>query len=399
MINFCYDDLGEFGIGYPNLARPGLSPDQFDDTWPRSIPIRLLVYFETERIANQAHLVSSAPVGSWYPVAWAWHDFTCDYIGLISQTALSRLRAGEIRLLFYYHEGDNPARIIQHLHERCLNHQIPEDCFLLVSANSAADRYRQGCYFPDHEYFFRWINQWQPTRDFEVSAKSYQFTALNRTHKDWRAMIMADLVASGLLDRSQWSYNTDISLQEDERDNPLQWQSVPDWRAITQRFIEQGPYFCDDADSDLHNDHQQVNIQLYSESACHLVIETLLDADSSDGVFLTEKTYKCIKFAQPFVIVGTPGSLAQLRRDGYRTFDKVIDPSYDDIVDNSQRYLEIKRLLDRLRHIPGDQLLAQCRDDVLHNQEIFICHRSMGLTRLLERLSRPMCGQVHTGTP
>lgn len=386
MINFCYDDLGDFSIGYPNLARRDIEPWQFDDTWPRVVPMRLLMYMVAQNIQHSAHLVENAPVGSWYPVAWAWHDFTVDYVGLCSDLVRERLRAKEIRLFFYYHEGDNPSRIVPHLQQRCQQHQVPIDCFLLVSANSAAQHLAQACYFPDHEYFFRWLNRRQSPARPTPGARQYKFTALNRLHKSWRAYVMADLHKHGLLDRSIWSYNTDMIMDSADSDNPLDSAAVQGWVDTVQNFLSRGPYFCDGTDADAHNDHTLVNAALYTQSSCHIVFETLMDADGSGGSFLTEKTYKCIKYAQPFVIVGTSGSLAQLRQDGYRTFDSVWDNSYDDIVDNTQRYLAIRRLLGEIQRQDGRTLLERCLPDLEHNQRVFLDMQSLGLNRLLQRL-------------
>lgn len=386
MIHFCYDDMGEFGLGYPNLARKDIEPWQFDDTWPRTVPLRLLLYLQAQGTAYQAHLVADAPVGAWYPIAMAWHDFECDYLGLLAEITRQRVRNRHLRLLFYYHEGDNPARIIQHLRDRCQQHDVPADCFLLVSANSAADDLDQACYFPDHEYFFRWLNRSQPPRTPDRSPRSRVFTALNRLHKSWRAAVMADLVDQRLLDQSYWSYNTNMVMDDADVDNPLDQQCLPGWNDATERFLANGPYFCDGDDADSHNDHTAINHVLYQDSYCHIVFETLMDADGSGGCFLTEKTYKCIKYGQPFVIVGTAGSLAQLRRDGYRTFDHVIDSSYDAIQDNTARWLRLREIVREIAGADKSRILDGCLPDLIHNQRIFLDLQSQGLSRLIQRL-------------
>lgn len=396
VINFCYDDLGQYGIGYPNLARTGLDPERFDSEWPRVVPLRLLMHMKSMGINNRAFLIAQAPVGSWYPVAFAWHDFSCDYIGLMAPQTLDRLRQREIMVLFYYHEGDNPLLIRDHLRHRCVQNNVPPDCFLLVSANSAADTLDQCTYFPDHEYFFRWINRHQHPDVPSIKTRPYVFTALNRLHKSWRAHVMADLYDQGLLADSLWSYNHDVTMHDANEEHPLDLGAIDDWQAITKKFLDNGPYYCDNNDSDLQNDHRQVNTMLYSDSYCHIVLETLMDADGSSGAFLTEKTYKCIKFGQPFVIVGTPGSLGQLRQAGYRTFDSVIDPTYDEISDASTRYLEIRRVLSDIRQQDPLDFFQKCLPDILHNQDVFLNHKSSGLDRLLDRMR---CAQEHTVTP
>jgi len=51
----------------------------------------------------------------------------------------------------------------------------------------------------------------------------------------------------------------------------------------------------------------------------------------------TEKIFKAINLMQPFIIVGELGQLASLQTQGYKTFGKWIDESYDSIEDPGVR--------------------------------------------------------------
>lgn len=370
-INFCFDSLGDYGIGYPNLARPGLNPDEFDDTWPRVLPLRLLMYLKQENLEFSTFLIDQAPKGSWYPVALAWHNFECDYFELMSDLVLGRLRSRDIKVLFYYHEGDHPGHIQQRLESLCRQHELPIDCYLFISANSAARSLDHFVYFNDHEYFFRYINRYQSAPTASDAPRPHQFTALNRIHKWWRASVMSDLRRSGILDQSLWSYNTTCTIDDKELDNPIELDSVPGWRTYLGNFLAGGPYVCDTPNDSAHNDHRRINTDLYLNSYCHIVIETLFDVDGSGGAFLTEKTFKCIKYGQPFVIVGPVGSLKVLRDQGYRVFDHVTDNSYDLIENNTQRWFAVKHTLQKLQQQDMHKWYLSCLDDVKHNQQVF----------------------------
>lgn len=386
MINFCYDRLGEHSLGYPNIAQDNLAPDEFDLTWPRSIAFRLNMYLRSAEIDFRVHQVAQAPSGSWYPVALAWHDFDCDYIGLIPEVTLDRVRSRDIRILFYYHEGDHPGLIQDRLDFLCHAHDLPLT-YLLISANTSAEQYNRCCYFPDHELFFRYVNRRQPTLVISDDSKPYEFTVLNRTHKWWRASIMSDLDRHGLLDKSLWSYNTECRIDDPWANNPLSVMSDPDWHQHLRRFMDQGPYHCDSLGENQHNDHRLVNLSLYQDSYCHVVMETLFDVDQSGGAFLTEKTYKCIKFGQPFVIAGGPGSVAALRTAGYRVFDHVIDHSYDLIQDNDQRWQALRIEIARLKSQDMHLWFWSCMDDLRHNQMLYEKPMLPSLQRLMHRLS------------
>lgn len=385
MIDFCYDSLGEYNIGYPNLAKPGLGPAELDETYPRSIAFRPNMYFRQADISWRVHLVEDAPKGSWYPVALGWHDFGCDYFALMSPRVLGRVRDNQIRVLFYYHEGDNPERIQTRLDYLCAQHNLPLT-YLFISANTAADRYPRTCYFPDHELFFKYVNRRQGFPTITDHERKYKFTALNRTHKWWRASVMTDLHRHGLLEQSLWSYNTTCGIDDQEEDNPISIRSDSGWYDDMKKFIAHGPYFCDGPDEDEHNDHRRVNTDLYTDSYCHLVIETLFDVDQSGGAFLTEKTYKCIKFGQPFVIIGSVNSLQSLRDAGYQVFDHAIDNIYDTIKDNTQRWLSIRETIRKIRSQDMHQWYLSCMDDLKHNQEIYQEKIQISLDRLICRL-------------
>jgi hypothetical protein len=374
-------------LGYPNLARLGLQGHEFDNQWPRTVPLRLLVYFNRAGIVSNSFTVQDAPRDSWYPVALAWHDFDCDYISLMSSELLQRIRNCEIRILFYYHEGDNPIKIKQHIDALCVNYNLPHDCYLFVSANTAAEDLNNFEYFPDHEHFFRYINRKQSMPEIDVKKRSHEFTALNRTHKWWRASCMADLLRSDVLNRSLWSYNTQCMIDDREEDNPLELDNVSGWRDAVKNFVSKGPYFCDSDDDQSHNDHRHVPVSLYQDSYCHLVIETLFDADQSGGAFLTEKTYKAIKFGQPFVIIGTAHSLRTLRQQGYQTFDHAIDNSYDEITDNTQRWLAVRNSILKIKSQNMHEWFLQCLSDVKHNQQIFNDTHKASLNIIAQRLS------------
>ena len=387
-INFCFDHMSSPGrLGYPNLARSGLQGHEFDNQWPRTVPLRLLVYFDLAGIETRSFTVKDAPVKSWYPVALAWHDFDCDYISLMSPAVISRVKNRDIQILFYYHEGDNPAKIKQHIDTLCCNHELPRDCYLFISANTAAADLNNFAYFPDHEHFFRYINRRQYMPEIFIGTRAHQFTALNRTHKWWRASCMADLLRSHVLDRSLWSYNTHCTIDDNEIDNPLELDSIEGWRSNVKSFVSQGPYFCDSDNDQSHNDHRRVPINLYHDSYCHLILETLFDADQSGGAFLTEKTYKAIKFGQPFVIIGTAHSLRTLRQQGYKTFDHAIDNSYDEIIDNTQRWLAVRKSILEIQSQDMHGWFLRCLSDLKHNQQIFNDVKKASLNNITPRLS------------
>jgi len=74
------------------------------------------------------------------------------------------------------------------------------------------------------------------------------------------------------------------------------------------------------------SDYQNTNIEV--------VLETLFD---DSRWHLTEKSLRPIALAQPFILVGTAGSLEYLRSYGFKTFDGIWSESYDQITDPALR--------------------------------------------------------------
>jgi hypothetical protein len=172
------------------------------------------------------------------------------------------------------------------------------------------------------------------------------------------------------------------------KDNPIEIDCFEHLRTDLQIFLDGAPYVCDQLTADDHNNHHVTEIGHYTNSYCNIVLETHFDADGSGGAFLTEKTFKPIKFGQPFVIVGTPGSLKALRELGYRTFDHAIDNSYDLEIDNTQRWIQIKSAVAQIKQHDMAQWFASCLDDVRHNQQVFLSSKYDRLNSLLERLKK-----------
>lgn len=390
MIEFCFDQLADTSIGYPNLALIKAEPyttswREFEHHFPKTVPLRLLLYFQQSNIPYKISQVGQHQSGAWYPVGIGWFNFEFDYFGSMTNRVRHALQQRQLKVLFYYHEGDNPFRIKQRLDLLATKWSLPPDCYVFVSANTTTAAIDNFIYFPDHEFFFNYVNRHQLPRGTS-SQRHYIFTLLSRTHKAWRASVVSDLHRYGLLNRSLWSYGL-VNDTTDQGEDPIDALSQLGWARARNIFLDNAPYSCDAFDNEQQNDHSNINVDLYTQSYCHIVLETHFDADQSGGAFLTEKTYKCIKYGQPFVIIGAPGSLQALREAGYHTFDNVIDPTYDTIIDNNQRWQAVKSVIASISQCQDHrQWLKSCQLDCDHNQRLFAQRMIPAVNTLLERL-------------
>ena len=88
-----------------------------------------------------------------------------------------------------------------------------------------------------------------------------------------------------------------------------------------------------------------VNHRCYTDSWFSLVTETIYDYPYS---FRTEKIWKPILMAHPFVVAANRGYLKDLRNAGFRTFHSLIDEHYDQI---DCPHARIERIIDTVRGI------------------------------------------------
>ena len=397
MVNFFFDSITNSGIPYPNLGHSVARPGQpqwrnIDSQWPYITHFRPLLYFK--RAAHSYQVLShghSEFNRAWYPIAFGWFDFSVDYIRLIPEETRRLISDRKLQILFYYHEGDNPELIKHRLNSMCVSNNLPTDCYRFVSSNTQAEKLDQCFYFDDHENFFRFINQGQTATTVSRTppAMDYIFTCLVRQPKDWRAIVMADLWRSKLLDQSQWSFNT---VNQRRSVNvarlPFDLSLLPGIQESLKEFESVTPKFCDDLSEAQHNDHTDINVDMYTRSMCNVVFETHYEADNSHGAFVTEKVWKCIKYGQPFVVVGTAGTLSVLRSAGYRVFDGVIDNSYDEVRDPTQRWLALKATMENIKQRSHDRgaWWRECLHDLYHNQKLFDSRQVTGLIPLMDYL-------------
>jgi hypothetical protein len=84
------------------------------------------------------------------------------------------------------------------------------------------------------------------------------------------------------------------------------------------------------------------SIEKFKNSTLHIVPETWHETTTRfDYMFFSEKTFKPIWHLQPFIIIGNVGSLKALRKLGYKTFNGLIDESYDSIENPEDRIIAI----------------------------------------------------------
>lgn len=375
---------------YPALARHQAIPytqawREFGQHWPHTIPVRLQEYCDHHGVKlNIVDIDSEWPANAFYPVGLGFFDFGIDYFELLPERIRAGLFFDDVRVLFYYHEGDNPFHIKARLDELCTKHDLRNNCYKFVSGNTAAKQLENFVYFADFELWYYQRNRTSPALKIHNNPRERDFTVLNRLHKSWRAMAMADLKSLDLLANSYWSYcETGVF---DDAECPIEIDAIAGLRTATEEFLQAAPYISDELDFDQRNDHSTLVAKYHVNSYCNIVMETHFDADQSGGAFLTEKTFKPIKHGQLFFVAGPAGSLQVLRDLGYRVFDDVLDNRYDLEQDHTQRWQALTRAV-YFAQSELPELFEQARTDIEHNQQLFLAGKTGRLNTLIREIN------------
>lgn len=205
------------------------------------------------------------------------------------------------------------------------------------------------------------------------------FLCFNRIIKDYRVILSFLFFKNNLLpfsnisqkafkDQSdyQFGHNTNTSLNQ-----------LVDYISF-EKFIESLPWTVD-TDEFATNHWNTLPVDIFEQSFVWVTTETDFGTDGPQiKSFITEKTYKPIAFFVPFIIVGPPFTLQTLKDEGYRTFSKWWDESYDSEPDPLKRMKKIEKLLIEISKLSIERLLeitSEMQEVLQHNHSHLMQNR------------------------
>ena len=129
-----------------------------------------------------------------------------------------------------------------------------------------------------------------------------------------------------------------------------------------------------------------VNPRCYTDTWFSVVTETIYDYPHT---FRTEKIWKPMLMAHPFVVMANSGYLQSLRDAGFRTFNHVIDERYDQI---DCPHTRAERIIDTVSWISNNRGAADfweaSRDVCKYNQQHLVEHNRRERAELPHNLER-----------
>jgi len=203
--------------------------------------------------------------------------------------------------------------------------------------------------------------------------RPYEFLFLNgrlRPHRKW---LIDGLRANHLLDHALWTnLNSRVEMGFTSALAPEQQEPIrllPELYEIPRAVPNLGKEYSGFAKHELFNNtwgDAIVNHRCYTDTWFSVVTETIYDYPHS---FRTEKIWKPILMAHPFVVAANKGYLKDLRNAGFQTFSSVIDESYDQIDCPSARADAIIATIGEISHSGAAHFWEATRDICKHNQQ------------------------------
>lgn len=236
--------------------------------------------------------------------------------------------------------------------------------------------------FAAHDWFrgYRYDSRLLNPKDRTIKKKYITFNRITSGLRVYRSLLIAELIKHNILAEGHVSYNDAcsenganyISNLSDARENRIITQET---LLETVKYLDQAPLplRIDYPDEQFIPNHsfQLSAVEQTQESFVYVVTETCYWERKHH---LTEKIFKPIVSKMPFVLVGPAHNLKYLREYGFKTFDKWIDESYDDIEDPILRMRAIGRTMSNICSNSESELydiLQEMTTVLEHNYNLF----------------------------
>jgi len=218
--------------------------------------------------------------------------------------------------------------------------------------------------------------QIQAALDYK-SHRPYEFLLLNGRLRPHRKYLIDHLRAQGLLSHALWTNlgsqvemaftsALDTGKTEPIRLLPSEYEIE---RAVPQQELVPESGFVKNLLFNNTWGDAVVNHRCYTDTWFSVVTETIFDYPHT---FRTEKIWKPILMAHPFVVAANQGYLKDLRAAGFRTFGHLIDEHYDHIASPTAR---AERIIDTVRGISqmgAAEFWSASRDICKYNQQLLV---------------------------
>jgi hypothetical protein len=294
---------------------------------------------------------------------------------LIDSKVIEDVQAGRAKIVLifplegtsadYTHEEDF---II--LHQWCKKYDLNRDQVYYIHGNYKGVVLAKDLnftYIPIN-IFYCWVPYIPPAISEYVPVDDKNlFLSYNRRPRLHRTVFVCEMIRAGLTDKGLFSYYGD---NRKDSFRVLRDHGRQDLEPESKILDSMIPV---ELDMDLGTNNPAWNIvpEHYARTAISVIPETLYGPHTN---FFSEKTWKTIAVGHPFMMISSPGMLAELRAEGYYTFGSFWDESYDTMPGLYDRIKAVVSELKRLSALTPDQIknMRERMHPILeHNQQLF----------------------------
>jgi len=215
--------------------------------------------------------------------------------------------------------------------------------------------------------------------DLQLEQIKYKFLHMNRTHRMHRQLFSKFLIQKNMFAENCVAINLENNLNADVQTSPIEnvypgcinVDQNDDWpmnKSLAELWRD--TKLSQHSNPDIDQLYWQSHYDFIEKAGFYIVSETVFHHPYPH---FTEKMTSALLSGRPFIVIGPSGSLRTLKSKGYKTFDNVVDESYDGITDPSSRMEVIFKIVEELNNRPLDQIkqnVSQSRDRVMHNRRL-----------------------------
>ena len=199
--------------------------------------------------------------------------------------------------------------------------------------------------------------------------KKYHFLSFNQYPHHHRVKIISEIHKNNIIDKFLISYNPKFydtlgGVRYDYENQLKDLGYIDDYKL----FISLEEKKVDFETNFKISGYGFEDIRPYKESAMSLISDTIFFKPQG---FVSEKVFKPIMYLQPFLVAGPPHYLKDIRDMGFKTFNGLIDESYDEELDDKVRLEKVIGEIIRLSNLPIEELkykLRESEETLIYNQ-------------------------------
>ena len=182
--------------------------------------------------------------------------------------------------------------------------------------------------------------------DYKDKKPSTDFLILNREVKHHKLKFLEKLWYNDFFNKYNLRY-THVNIVCNYSDFDINFR--------TELFGELGSDVVKTLPDELNKRHIQVgyddvSVEWLFDSKINIVVESMFEQEKerfSDVVHISEKTWRCLAYGVPFVLVSTKDTLKSINNYGFKTFSTVIDEGYDKLP-NAERMQAVSDAAEKL---------------------------------------------------